>query len=43
MSCRDLGVSKNWGHVFGDPHNKDYNTLGSILGFPIVWEATIWD
>ena len=29
-----VGVSQNWGYPFGDPHNKDYNTLGSILGSP---------
>ena len=23
-------VSKNWGHLFGGPYNKDYNILGSI-------------
>ena len=22
------------GYIFGDPYNKDYNILGSILGSP---------
>ena len=26
-----MGVSQNYGYLFGDPHNKDYSTLG--LGF----------
>ena len=28
----DMGVSQNLGYHFGDPHNKDYSILGSILG-----------
>ena len=29
-----MGVSQNYGYLFGSPHNKDYSILGSILGFP---------
>ena len=29
-----IRVSKNEGYLFGDPYNKDYSILGSILGFP---------
>ena len=29
------------GTNFGDPHSKDYNILGSILGFPLFWESTM--
>ena len=29
-----MGVSQNKGYHFGDPHNKDYSILGSILGSP---------
>ena len=28
------GVSQNYGYLFGDPYNKDYSILGSILGSP---------
>ena len=39
LSClltvnRNLGVSQNYGYLFGGPHNKDYSILGSILGSP---------
>ena len=27
-----MGVSQNWGYLFGGPHNQDYGILGSILG-----------
>ena len=27
-----MGVSQNYGYLFGGPHNKDYSILGSILG-----------
>ena len=27
-----MEVSQNKGYHFGDPHNKDYSILGSILG-----------
>ena len=27
-----MGASRNWGHLTGDPHTKDLNILGSILG-----------
>ena len=30
-----LGVSQNWGYLFGGSHNKDYSILGLILGSPI--------
>ena len=30
----DLWVSQNKGTLFGGPHNKGYNILGSILGSP---------
>ena len=29
-----MGVSQNKGYHSGGPHNKDYNMLGTILGFP---------
>ena len=29
-----MGVSQNYGYLFGHPHNKDYSILGSILGPP---------
>ena len=29
-----MGDSQNWGYLFGGPNNKDYSTLGSILGYP---------
>ena len=29
-----MGVSQNKGYHLGDPHNKDYNILGSTLGSP---------
>ena len=29
-----MGVSQNWGYLFGGPYNKDYSILGSILGSP---------
>ena len=29
-----MGVSQNYGYLFGGPHNKDYSILGSILGSP---------
>ena len=28
---KDMGVSQNYGYLFGGPHNKDYSILGSIL------------
>ena len=30
----NLEVSQNYGYLFRGPHNKDYSTLGSILGSP---------
>ena len=36
-----MGVSQNYGYLFGGPNNKDYSILGSILGFPLFWETTI--
>ena len=30
-----MGVSINWGPLFGSPYNKDHSILGSILGPPI--------
>ena len=30
------GVSKIRGYLFEGPHNKDYSTLGSVLGFPYL-------
>ena len=36
-----IRVSQNKGYLFGDPYNKDYSILGSILGFPPFWESTI--
>ena len=29
-----MGVSQNYGYLFGGPHNKDYSIFGSMLGFP---------
>ena len=29
-----MGISQNYGYLFGGPHNKDYSILGSILGPP---------
>ena len=29
-----MGVSQNYGYLFGGPNNKDYSILGSILGSP---------
>ena len=29
-----MGISQNYGYLFGGPHNKDYSILGSILGSP---------
>ena len=29
-----LGVSQNYGYLFGGPYNKDYSILESILGYP---------
>ena len=31
-----VGVSQNYGYLFGGPHNKDYSLLGSILRSPIL-------
>ena len=31
-----MGVAKMLGYLFGDPHNKDYSILGSILGSPYL-------
>ena len=30
---KDMGVSQNWGYLFGGLYNKDYSILGSILGY----------
>ena len=32
----NVGVSQNWGYLFGGPNNKDSSILGSILGSPYV-------
>ena len=38
-----LGVSQKLGILFlGGPKNEDYSILGSILGFPLFWETTIY-
>ena len=37
-----IGVSQNEGYHFEGLHNKDYNILGSIFGFPLFRETTIW-
>ena len=29
-----MGVSQNQGYLFGGLYSKDYNILGSILGYP---------
>ena len=31
-----MGGSQSYGYLFGGPHNKDYNILGSILGSPFL-------
>ena len=31
-----MGVSQNYGYLFGGPHSKDYSILGSILGSLIM-------
>ena len=36
-----MGVSQNYGYLFGDPHNKDYSISGSILGSPYFGKTTI--
>ena len=30
-----MGVFPNLGYHFGDPYNKDYSILGSILGLKV--------
>ena len=37
-----MGVSQIRGTFLGGPQNKDFNVLGSILGVPLVWEATMY-
>ena len=32
----DLGVSQNLDYHFGNPYKKNFNILGSLLGFPIL-------
>ena len=34
-------VSHNYGHLFRDPHGKDYSILGVYIGVPLFWETTI--
>ena len=29
-----MGVSQHYGYLLGDPYNKDYSILGSLLGSP---------
>ena len=29
-----MGISQNYGYLFGGPNNKGYSILGSILGYP---------
>ena len=36
-----MGVSQNHGYLFGDPNNKDYSILGSILG-PRITAKSGW-
>ena len=31
-----MGVSQNYGYLFGGPHNKDCSILGSILRSPYL-------
>ena len=33
-----MGVSQNYGSLFGGPYNKDSSILGSILGSPYFGE-----
>ena len=30
-----MGVSQNWRYLSGEPHDKDHNILGSVLGSPM--------
>ena len=36
-----LGFPKIRGYLFGDPYNKDYSILGSIMGNPNVGNCHI--
>ena len=36
LNPEQLVVSQRWGYLFGDPYNKDCNSLGSIMGFPCL-------
>ena len=38
-----MGISQNQGCFFGGPYNKDYSILGSILGFPLFRESSLYD
>ena len=31
-----MGISVNYGYLFGGPHKKDYSIWGSILGSPVL-------
>ena len=38
-----MGVSQNYGYLFGGPNNKDYSILGSKLGSPYFGKLpNIW-
>ena len=34
-------MSRNWGYLFEDLYNKDYRSLGSILGPPIYRKCQV--
>ena len=36
-----MGVSKNYGPLFGSPYNKSPTILGSILGPPIIGNSHV--
>ena len=38
-----LGVSGNWGTLFGSPYKKDPNISGTILGSPNLRKPTFVD
>ena len=41
-SQHQIGVSQNYGYLFGGPHNKDYSILRSILGSPYIGKLPNW-
>ena len=39
----DMGLSENWGTLFGGPYNKDPTIEGTILGSPIIGNPHMLD